>query len=271
MNDSHQSSAGPRVVLLTSPGLFGGEIINGLAQASGLNLVGVGLTGRLYRNKGPFATLRTLLKRTGWAYSRINLLTSAIAQTRMQLTGRPGGLKTSVAEVRTIQEINSEESAQWLSHLSPDYIVSFFFNQWIGKEVCEIPKLDCVNMHPSLLPDLRGPDPIFRTLERGISESGFTLHKVAAEFDAGQILHQEKFAVPPDSSWVSLYLHCVKRGSQLLGEWLAGEVDSEVLTNADDGGIYQTFPTAQEVAKFRKAGKKLGSIAEVHRAVSAMH
>src|SRR5262245_1603829 len=71
----------PRVVLLTSPGLFGAEIINRLATAERINLVGVGLTDRLYKGKGLAASVRTFLKRTGWRYVAYNALQANVAWT----------------------------------------------------------------------------------------------------------------------------------------------------------------------------------------------
>ncbi|HUG20832.1 MAG TPA: formyltransferase family protein [Planctomycetaceae bacterium] len=260
----------PRVLLLTSPGLFGGEIVNGLAETNGIELAGVGLTGRLYKNKGPLKTLLTFRKRTGWAYTRTNLLTSTIAAARMRLTGKPKGLREIKERTRVLQDINAPESLKWMTGLQPDFIASFFFNQWIGAGVREIPARDCVNLHPSLLPQLRGPDPVFRTLEQNLASSGFTIHRVADEFDAGTVLHQQAFDVPQDVSWVGLYRYCARNGSRLLGDWLAGRVECRTVSSSAEAGEYQTFPTPEEVARFLKAGHRLGSVGEVHRSVSEL-
>lgn len=270
MAESPAPSNLPRVLLLTSPGLFGGEIVNGLAGTEGIELAGVGLTGRLYKNKGPLKTLLTFRKRTGWAYTRTNLLVSTVAGTRMRLTGKPKGLREIKSQTRMLKDVNSAESLAWMKELRPDYIASFFFNQWIGEGVRNIPSRDCVNMHPSLLPHLRGPDPIFRTLEQSRQSSGFTIHRVADEFDAGTILHQQTFDVPADVSWVGLYRYCAQNGSRLLGDWLAGRIENRIVSDPAETGEYQTFPDPEEVSRFLKAGHRLGSLGEVHRAVSEL-
>ncbi len=49
-----------------------------------------------------------------------------------------------------------------------------------------------LNIHPSLLPDLRGPDPMFWTFHRGTRIAGVTLHKLSPEYDAGPIVAQQQ-------------------------------------------------------------------------------
>ena len=55
--------------------------------------------------------------------------------------------------------------------------------------------LKIVNIHPSLLPVGRGSWPMPQTILRGLEKSGVTIHKIVEEFDAGDILLQEKFAL----------------------------------------------------------------------------
>lgn len=54
-----------------------------------------------------------------------------------------------------------------------------------------------LNLHPSLLPEGRGPWPLPHVILKGLSRTGVTLHQIAAEFDAGPIVAQRSFAVPP--------------------------------------------------------------------------
>lgn len=263
------ASPAPRVVLLTSPGLFGAEIINRLAETPGIDLVGVGLTGRIYKNKGTVASILTFLKRTGWRYLAYNALQADIAWTILSLSGRPRGLKKVADQVRVLHDVNAPSTLEWLSALSPDYIASFFFNQWIGADVRKIPHKGCVNMHPSLLPELRGPDPVFRTIERGVTSTGFTIHSVADEIDAGTILHQEPFAAPPGLTAFGLYLQLIRGGADLLARWLAGDVAPNLQGNFAAGtGDYTTFPTPAEVNAFLRAGHRLVQVSEWRRALS---
>lgn len=259
----------PRVVLLTSPGLFGAEIINRLADEQEIDLVGVGLSMRVYKNKGLLATASTFLKRTGWSYFKYNVLTANVSWVALRTSRRPAGLSRAGLDVRPLVDVNAPETLEWLRGLAPDFVASFYFNQWIGPEVCAIPRRRCVNMHPSLLPHLRGPDPIFRALERKLETTGLTLHEVAREIDAGTILHQETRPVPARISHFALYLSLIHDGADRLAQWLAGQLATRVPEKSlAETGDYTTFPTPAEMTAFEKSGGRLVEWAEWRRALS---
>lgn len=265
----------PRVVLLTSPGTYGSIIINSLAEHSNVELVGIGLTNRVYRNTGLIGTVRKSVQRMGWRYTVYNALASNVAWSILQLRNRPTGLAACKEKVRSIDDINSAETLAWLNEIKPDYVASFYFNQWIGQEVRSVPLRGCVNVHPSLLPALKGPDPIFRALQRGISDIGLTIHRVADDFDAGTILHQASQTINPTSSVFRVYCECAKLGAQLLGNWLvAGNRDAETTeiqpateTQAEQGD-YTTFPTASEVREFIQGGGTLIRMRELRQTLN---
>lgn len=259
----------PRVVLLTSPGLLGAEIINIVGATPGLQLVGVGLTNRIYRNQGTIAAIHKFRKRTGWRYLFYNALQADVSWNWLRLTGRPSGLKALAGQVRRLKDVNAPATLEWMRGLAPDYIASAYFNQWIGADVCAIPRLGCVNMHPSLLPALRGPDPAFRALERNLTTTGITIHKVAKEIDAGQILYQQPWPIPAVHSAFGFYVQIVRAGADLLARWMAGTLPPAApLHPVTDPGDYTTFPTPQEVARFIQSGKQLIRFSEWRKALA---
>ncbi len=145
----------PRVVLLTYPSVFAGRVLNAFGQCSGINLVGVGLSTRVYKGKGQLATARTILDRTGLLFSIYSFLATDVSWWILRATNRPAELRrTKQRQVRPIKDVNSAEIRAWLDSLAPDYIASCYFNQLIRPEVCRIAKVACVNMHPALLPAL---------------------------------------------------------------------------------------------------------------------
>lgn len=64
------------------------------------------------------------------------------------------------------------------------------------------------NIHPSPLPEARGPFPVIRALLEGRSEWGVSAHKLAHDFDAGDILARERFAVSPNDNLDSVMIRC---------------------------------------------------------------
>jgi methionyl-tRNA formyltransferase len=268
-NDSAGISPGtPRVVLLTSPGLFGAQIINRLARDAGFNLVGVGLTDRLYKGKGLARSVWTFVRRTGWRYVCYNALHSQVAWIRLRTSGRPSGLKRVHGQVRLLRDVNSPETVDWLRSLAPEFVASFFFNQLIGTEVQQVPQRACINMHPSLLPALRGPDPIFRALERGLATSGHTIHEVTEAIDGGPVLFQRSCPIPQPISAFELYARMVREGADLLADWLAGRLEPAPPPAPSGAGDYSTFPRPEEVRAFLRAGHHLITLRELHRSLA---
>lgn len=257
-----------RIVLLTSPCVYGAIIINTIAQHEGVELAAVGLTNRVYKNKGILATVRTAVKRMGWRYTIYNALVGDAAWTWLRLTRRPHGLASVPKEnVWPIDDINSPETVAKIRAVQPDYVVSFYFNQWIGPDVREAPKQVCINMHPSRLPQFRGPDPAFRMLERGQSHGGLTIHRVTDEFDGGEVLAQVAQDVSLNASVFSNYCNWAEHGANFVSDWLVThetDASSPLQPAAKDGSTeYDSFPTPEEVKQFAKNGKRLISLREL--------
>lgn len=79
--------------------------------------------------------------------------------------------------------------------LQPDLIISFSFPHRIPPEICAIPRYGAVNLHPTVLPAYRGPNPL-RPIYEGYPLLGATLHWTAEEFDTGNILAQHTMPLP---------------------------------------------------------------------------
>ncbi len=77
-----------------------------------------------------------------------------------------------------------------------DLIIVASFGKIIPKKILDLPKLGCLNVHPSLLPRYRGPSPIQNQILDG-GETGVTIIRMDEEMDHGPILAQEKVAISP--------------------------------------------------------------------------
>ena len=82
-----------------------------------------------------------------------------------------------------------------ISALQPDLIISFSFPHRIPPEICAIPRYGAVNLHPTVLPAYRGPNPL-RPIYEGYPLLGATLHWTTAAFDTGNILAQHTMPLP---------------------------------------------------------------------------
>jgi len=91
-----------------------------------------------------------------------------------------------------------------LKSLNPDLIVLISYGKKLPFEIIKIPRLCCLNLHPSLLPKYRGAAPIEWTLINGEKETGITVIKMNEKIDEGEIILQKKFPVLPDDDAITL-------------------------------------------------------------------
>jgi len=90
------------------------------------------------------------------------------------------------------RNINSEEASGRLRSLSPDIIAVAAFSQILKLPVITAASLACINVHPSLLPKHRGPNPFYWVLQNQESCTGVTVHHIGEGIDSGDIILQEK-------------------------------------------------------------------------------
>jgi methionyl-tRNA formyltransferase len=98
------------------------------------------------------------------------------------------------------ENCNEYEFLRELRALSPDVIVVVAYGQKLGNDILQMPRFYCLNIHPSLLPKYRGPEPVARALLNGDSHAGVCIVKVVEKMDAGPILGVARVPVPPDTT-----------------------------------------------------------------------
>ena len=92
---------------------------------------------------------------------------------------------------------SDERLERWMKLVRPDLIVVCGMVELLKPNIYSIPPLGAINLHPSLLPKYRGPDPIFWTYHDMDSEGGVTIHLIDEGADTGDILFQESFPIRP--------------------------------------------------------------------------
>jgi methionyl-tRNA formyltransferase len=81
--------------------------------------------------------------------------------------------------------------------LEPDLLVSWFWTTKLPIALVDAARHGGLGVHPSLLPRHRGPDPTYWAIASGDAETGVTVHRIAAEYDTGDVLAQERLAIDP--------------------------------------------------------------------------
>ena len=90
---------------------------------------------------------------------------------------------------------NSKEFKNELLKLNVDILLVGTWGEKIKKEIFDIPKIATINIHPSLLPKYRGPNPYSRAIMYGEEKTGITFHLVNEKFDAGAIILQKEVEI----------------------------------------------------------------------------
>ena len=118
--------------------------------------------------------------------------------------------------VQPIKVKKNEEFIAQLKAISPDVIVVVAYGKIIPKEILEIPKFGCINVHGSLLPNYRGAAPIQWSVLNGDKETGITTMYMDEGMDTGDIILQQKTEIGEDETTGELWNRLSKIGAELL-------------------------------------------------------
>ncbi|MDG7052940.1 MAG: methionyl-tRNA formyltransferase [Wolbachia endosymbiont of Alcedoecus sp.] len=115
----------------------------------------------------------------------------------------------------------------------PDVAVVAAYGLILPKEILNIPKYGCINIHPSLLPRWRGAAPIQHTILAGDQETGVSIMQLNEGLDSGPILKQKKFLIEKNDNYKTLHDKLSALGSNLLIEVL-NEIEKQVPSEQND-------------------------------------
>ncbi len=108
-----------------------------------------------------------------------------------------------------------------LTALGPDLNVVVAYGHILPTAVIEHPPLGTINIHASLLPDLRGAAPIETAIRRGFTETGVSIMRMVLAMDAGPVLHVARTPILDDETGGELRNRLAEVGAQALIEALA--------------------------------------------------
>ena len=120
---------------------------------------------------------------------------------------------------------NNPEFLEILKEINPEIIVVAAYGQIIPKEILELPKFGCINIHASLLPKYRGAAPIQQAVIDGEKESGVTIMKMGVGLDTGDMISQAVVPLAEDETGGSLFDKLAEEGAELLIRTIPSIVD----------------------------------------------
>jgi len=109
--------------------------------------------------------------------------------------------------------------------MEPDLIVTCAYGKILPRELLEIPRLGCINVHASLLPKLRGGAPIHRAIINGHKETGITIMHMSPKLDQGDMISQESIEITDTDTAETLHDKLSVLGKELLLKTLPSIID----------------------------------------------
>ena len=150
------------------------------------------------------------------------------------------------------KKVREPEFVETLRKIGPDVIVVAAFGQIISKEILEMPRYGCINVHASLLPAYRGAAPIQWAVINGDKESGVTIMRMNEGLDTGDMI--DKVVVPLDENETggSLFDKLSAAGAKLC---------AEVLEKLENGtAVFEKQPELSTTDYAAMIDKKMGKI-----------
>lgn len=119
-------------------------------------------------------------------------------------------------EIEVFQPEKIKDDYQKIIDANPDIIVTCAYGQIIPNIILDYPKYGCINVHGSLLPELRGGAPIHWAIIRGYKKTGITIMDMAPKMDAGDIISQASIKIDDNMILDTLYEKMSYLGKELL-------------------------------------------------------
>ena len=159
---------------------------------------------------------------------------------------------------------DAETSMQVLRDIAPDLIVVTAYGQILPKEVLELPKYGCINIHASLLPKYRGAAPINWVILNGETETGVTSMQMGEGLDTGDMLIKKATKIGENETYEELYARLAVMGGEVLAETLEAVEKGTLSPEKQDDSLSCYSPMIQKEMSALDFSK---TAAEVHNTI----
>ena len=136
------------------------------------------------------------------------------------------------------ENFREEETVEQLRALQPDVLAVVAYGRILPQRVLDIPKLGCINIHASLLPQYRGSAPYQWAVLDGLAETGVSAQYMAAKMDAGDVIGVAKTPIGENETAGQLLDRLAVLGADLLRDTLRQvENGTAVATKQDESAV----------------------------------
>ncbi len=205
--------------------------------------------------------LRQLIN-DGYHVSRVVTQPDRPVGRKRKLTPPPVKVEAEKNNIPVLQPENLKQSEelQEILKLKPDLIVTAAYGQILPPELLAAPTYGCINVHASILPELRGGAPIHYAIIQGKKKTGITIMYMAEKLDAGDIISQAEVMITEEDDVGSLHDKLSITGARLLSETipelLKGNIDPKP-QNEEEATFAYNIQREQEKIDWNKAGEDI--------------
>ncbi|MEK3887025.1 methionyl-tRNA formyltransferase [Bacillus sp. FSL K6-3431] len=138
------------------------------------------------------------------------------------------------------EKIRTPEETDKILALKPDLIVTAAYGQILPAAILEAPQLGCINVHASLLPELRGGAPIHYAILEGKTKTGITIMYMVEKLDAGDIISQNEVLIMDEDDVGTMHTKLSEIGAELLAKTLPDLIAGKIIAHPqkDDAATY---------------------------------
>jgi methionyl-tRNA formyltransferase len=179
-------------------------------------------------------------------------------------------------ELSRRSELTSRDFLDKLEALDVDVIVVACFPWRLPPAVLELPRIASVNVHPSLLPDGRGPEPIFWAFRRDLATTGVTLHAIDDGLDTGPIIDQRAEAIPSEATMITLERTLANVGANMVSDFLSAPPHAFTLRpQLEHEGRPAPFPAAEDLVvttswSATKAARFINGVSPIYGSIEVL-
>lgn len=158
------------------------------------------------------------------------------------------------------EKIRLQEEYEQIIALQPDLIVTAAFGQILPKKLLEVPPLGCINVHASLLPELRGGAPMHYAIIQGKEKTGITIMYMVEKLDAGDMLTQVEVPITELDTVSTLHDKLSVAGAELLSSTLPKLLNGELTPipqREEEATFAYTIKREQEKVDWTKTGVEI--------------
>ena len=162
--------------------------------------------------------------------------------------------------LKVLQPIKIREEYQGVLDLNPDIIITCAYGQIVPSIILDYPKYGCINVHASLLPELRGGAPIHKAIIYGLEKTGITIMYMDKGMDTGDMISKKEIIIEDSDTAETLHDKLQSISVDLLLETLPSIINGtnkREKQNDEEATYAYNISREEEYVSFNKSSREV--------------